>query len=124
MSGQWESATRERESACAQRADEARVAELEAHFVKAAWRSAAGPTLNAQGGWHQMTKRELVPQALRIARCAPPSDGWRMMSADLAGNRRGTAVRGVRYRPNLRGLKSSWLVMLALLPVALMTYSP
>ena len=31
---------------------------------------------------------------------------------------------GARYPPNVRGLKSSWFVMLALLPVALMTYSP
>ena len=29
-----------------------------------------------------------------------------------------------RYPPNVRGLKSSWFVMLALLPVALITYSP
>ena len=40
------------------------------------------------------------------------------------GGWRGIAVRGVRYPPNVRGLKSSWFVMLALLPVALMTYSP
>ena len=52
------------------------------------------------------------------------SDGWRMMPADLAGVGAETAVGGVRYPPNVRGLKSSWFVMLALLPVALMTYSP
>ena len=81
--------------------------------------------------------RELPRAARRCTRHPRNGTVWRrtfrgalcvgQMAHDVCrsgGGWRGTAVRGVRYPPNVRGLKSSWFVMLALLPVALMTYSP
>ena len=60
-------------------------------------------------------------RAERSAECRGVPDG--VESLESLGMQP-VLVTGVRYPPNVRGLKSSWFVMHALLPVARMTYSP
>ena len=61
---------------------------------------------------------------VRAADAANEYEGRRYFLPTLLRAGTQPALGDVRYPPNVRGLKSSWFVMLALLPVALMTYNP